>query len=374
LSTPDYGIYVHIPWCRVRCPYCSFVVERDKDVDWDAFVDSVLDEYTLRKADFGPHPKTIYLGGGTPSRMPPRVLRRLLHHLPSPMEPDGEVSLEANPEDVTARWLTNAIESGVNRLSLGIQTFNPGFARLLNRAHTVRQARDTVARVAAADLRSWSVDVIFALPGQTLDDLRVDIQAIIETEPPHVSLYGLTFEANTPYARARQRGQLEPPDDELWREMYDLLVHNLHQARLIRYETSNFACVGHQSEHNSSYWSDRPYMGLGPGAHGYAPDGRRWVNPRGIRPPGEPVDRGERPEALAQATDLILSTLRFAGGLDLHTLFTKTGFAIPQAAIDPLITNGLAEQHGFRIFLSEAGFPLGDAVVRHLTDALKSSG
>ena len=327
----------------------------------------------MRQADFGHQPSTIYLGGGTPSRMASAALNRLLRHLPNLSRPGGEVCLEANPEDVTDEWLAAAIEGGINRISLGIQTFNQRFARLLNRAHTVRQARETVARVARAGLRSWSVDVIFALPGQNLDDLLVDIQAIMETNPPHVSLYGLTFEPGTPFDRGRQRGQLKPPEDDLWREMYDLLVQTLHRAGLLRYETSNFARPGHQSEHNRHYWTDRPYMGLGPGAHGYAPDGRRWVNPEKVRSPGGPIDRGKRPDSLAQATDLVLGTLRFEEGLDLRALSTKTGFGIPQAAIDPLVDNGLVRQSGHCILLSEAGFPVGDALVRHLVQALKPS-
>src|SRR5690606_28964223 len=183
--------------------------------------DALLAEHARRAPEYGPRAETVFLGGGTPSRLPPAALRRLLAGLPR--ERGAEVTVETNPEDAEDAWLEAAAEAGVTRISLGLQTFDPARARLLNRASSVERARETARRGAAAGFRSWSVDLIFALPGQTLDDLEVDLGAVLETEPPHVSLYGLTFEPGTPFERARARGRLVPVRDELWRAMYDRL-------------------------------------------------------------------------------------------------------------------------------------------------------
>jgi len=346
-------------------------VEVDRDVPWDAFVDRVLLEHEQRRTAFAGQPRSVYLGGGTPSRMPPDLLPRLVSGLRP--RAGAEVTAEANPEDVTGDWLERAMEAGVNRVSLGLQTFDPRFARLLNRMSTVQQARETALRVAAAGLRSWSVDIVFALPGQGVEDLAVDLEAILEVEPPHVSLYGLTFEPGTPFERALQRGRFTPVDEEVWREMYLQIVAGLERAGLFRYEVSNFARPGHESVHNLLYWTDGPYLGLGPSAHGYAPDGTRWVNVRDVGHylrQDDPTDTVEVPTPEQQALDLLVAVLRGRSGLDLDHLARRTGHTVPDAVIDALVARSLLVRQGTRIALSDAGFPVADAVIRHLAARL----
>lgn len=367
-----YGIYVHVPWCRVRCPYCAFYVVPDRgDVPWEVFVDRLLAEYHDRRPAFGDAARTVFLGGGTPSRMPIPALTRLIAGLAR--EPGAEVSLEANPEDVDQPWLDGAIAAGVNRLSLGVQTLDPALARLLNRAHTVDQATALLGRVGRSGVRSWSLDLIFGVPGQTLADLRRDLEALLAYEPPHVSLYGLTIEPGTPFARGVERGTLIPAGDDLWREMYDHLVERLGQAGLDRYEVSNFARPGHESDHNRGYWHDRPYLGLGPSAHGYAPDGARWVNRKDLArylAGDDPTETRDGPSAEGLASERLISGMRAREGVDLDQLAHRTGLRPDANVVEALIRHGLLRREGPRIALALAGYPVADAVVVRLVDAL----
>ncbi len=371
LSANTWGAYVHVPWCKRRCPYCAFYVEVDRATPWEAFVDRVLREHAIRSPEFGERATTVFLGGGTPSRLPSAALARLVAGIPR--VPGAEVSAETNPEDASAEWLDGALEAGVNRVSLGVQTLDPRFAALLNRAASVREAAETLDRVRSAGFRSWSVDLIFGLPDQTLDDLRADLDRLLAYGPPHVSLYGLTIEAGTPFERAHAKGTLEPADEDLWREMYDLIVATLRSAGIDRYEVSNFAKAGHRSEHNRLYWSDRPYLGLGPSAHGYAPDGRRWHNVADVGRYlvlDDPTEASELPEGDARATDLLVSALRSVDGLDRAHLGRTTGRRIAAGTVESLVRGGVLREEGERIALTDSGFPLADGISARLADAL----
>ncbi len=366
MSAP-WGVYVHVPWCRHRCPYCAFFVDTDADPPFDAFVERVLAEYDARRGPFSTPPDTVFLGGGTPSRLPVDALARLITGLAPRV--DAEVTAEANPEDVDDAWLDGALEAGVNRISLGVQSFDPRVARRLGRGHTAPQARAVAARLAASPLRSWSVDLIFAVPGQTLAELDAELDAVAAIGAPHVALYGLTLEEGTPFGRLAERGALSPVDEDRWRAMYERVVTRLEEAGLRRYEVSNFARPGHESSHNRLYWSDRPYLGLGPSAHGYAPDGTRWVNVADVRAyldALDPTATSERPSPAEAATDLLISALRGRDGLDLDHLVARTGHDLPPAALAPLFAEGLLVARGRHIALGPAGYPVADAVIRHL--------
>ena len=370
------GIYIHVPWCRTRCPYCAFYVEPDRgDVAWQRFIDAVHREYALRRPLLEGPAATLSLGGGTPSRMPAELLTPLLS--PFDVLPGGEISVEMNPDDVEQGWLAAAKIAGVTRVSLGIQTFNPDFAHLLNRAHTVHQAHQVVQQVRSLGFRTWSIDLMFALPGQSLNDLALDLDAVLAEDPPHVSLYGLTYEPGTAFYRARAAGKLPQPPDHLWRDMYDLLVERLDRAGLYRYEVSNFARPGHESAHNQGYWSDTPYLGLGPGAHGYAPDGRRWMNIADAAvylSSADPTLHWDEPTPLSTATDHLVGGMRGIHGVHLERLKTRTGLHIKPSLLRGLIDGGMIAEKGARIHLTNDGFPIADAVVRKLVDGLAGGG
>jgi oxygen-independent coproporphyrinogen-3 oxidase len=358
-----YGVYVHIPWCRRQCPYCAFTISTRAERPHAAYTDAVLREWELRRALFRGKPSTVYFGGGTPSLAPPAEIARIIRAL-DPMD-GAEVSLEANPGDPLP--LAAFREAGVTRLSLGVQSFDPWVARRLGRGHDADDARRLVAEAQAEGFVSVSFDLIFAVPGQTIERFRADVDAVTSLRPDHVSLYGLTIEPDTPFARRRT----PPVDDDVWRTMYDTAVNVLGASGLSRYEVSNFARDGHRSRHNELYWRARPWAGLGVGAHAWRPDGTRTVNVAdtdAYLAAADPLASAERPAAAALAYELIWSTLRHVDGLDRAALRQRTGLDV---RIDPtLVRTGLLQESGATIRLTSAGFPLADAVTNRLADTL----
>lgn len=371
----DFGIYIHAPWCRTRCPYCAFNVTVDRAAPFAAWGEAVARHWAATAHAFPGACHSLYFGGGTPSLVPPAVIGAVIDALPA--GPGAEITLEANPGTLSAAALADYRAAGVNRVSVGIQTFNPHFARLLNRGHTVREAHALCRLVAEAELRSWSVDVIFALPGQRLSDLEVDLAAILALDPPHVSLYGLTFEPGTPFGRAADQGRLRPLDEESWRSMYDHTVETLEAGGWERYEVSNFARRGHRAVHNEAVWRGGPYAGLGPGAHGFEPDGHRTLNRADTAAwMQDPVEERVLPDREEAAIDLVLSTLRHRDGLPLATLRARCGREVAIASLAPLLSpptgEALLVHTGSHLRLTRAGFPLADGVVARVCAALTS--
>jgi len=373
--TAGHGLYVHIPWCRIRCPYCHFAVSPDRSSvgappPFDAFVAAVLREHARRAPEFPGPAATVFLGGGTPSRLPPDPLARLLAGLPRVAA--AEVSMEMNPEDV-AEALVPALDAGVTRVSLGVQTLQPHLARRIGRAHSQPHARTALAQVAASSAQSWSADLIFALPEQTLAELDGDLDALLDHAPPHVALYGLTIEPETPFHHAVAGGRMRAPTDEAWRAQYDRIVDRLAAAGLHRYEVSNFARPGHRSQHNLGYWTGRPYVGLGPSAHGLCPDGARYVNHPSVdawMAAPDPTAHREPPDPRRQAEDTLIAGMRWIGGVDLAALARDTGFAPSEAVTAGLVRGGLIARSGSSVHLVGDGWPLADGVVTRLVGAL----
>jgi len=361
----DWGVYVHVPWCRVICPYCAFAVVKDRPgTAFDGWADRVEREYVARRPEFPGEARTVYVGGGTPSRLPLPVIARVIDLFPRVS--DAEVTAEVNPEDVSAEGLAGLAAAGVNRVSVGVQSFLPRHLRRLGRPSPVA----ALAAVRAAGFRSWSADLMFGLPDQTLAELDADLDALLAADPPHVSVYGLTIEDGTPFARRAVRAA----DDDLWREMYDRLVARLAAAGLDRYEVSNFARAGQESRHNQGYWQDRPYMGLGPSAHGLAPDGSRWVNHRDLATwlaaPDATAER-EPPDPERQARDHLICGLRAREGVDLDAVAARFGQTVDPSELARLADAGFVARAGARVRLVGEGWPLADAVVARVIDALR---
>jgi oxygen-independent coproporphyrinogen-3 oxidase len=277
-------LYVHVPFCQRRCSYCDFSIAVRKHVPGSEYVDAVLSE--LRSADPGPGARgepldTLYLGGGTPSLLPAPDLTRLLTSLldaysSTPSLDDVEVTLEANPEDVspTAAGLWRA--AGVNRVSLGAQSFDDQVLQWMHRSHDAARIGDAVRTLRGSGIENISLDLIFALPEELQRDWERDLDHAISLLPSHISLYGLTVEPRTPLDRWISRGATTLPADERYAEEY-LLAHQRLTANGFQfYEVSNAARDGHRSRHNSAYWSGRPYVGLGPAAHSFDGQSRRW--------------------------------------------------------------------------------------------------
>lgn len=360
-----YGVYVHIPWCRLRCPYCAFAISTRADPPHRAYTDALLREWDLRRPLFAGRPSSVFFGGGTPSLCPPDELARILAYL-DPL-PGAEVSMEANPGDLPVP-LSAFRDAGITRLSLGVQSFDPKTARRLGRGHTSDDARALVAEAQRTGFGSVSFDLIFAVPGQTLAAFEADLDAVVALAPDHVALYGLTIEPDTAFARSRR----PPVDEDLWRAMYDAAAAGLAAAGLPRYEVSNFARPGHRSRHNEHYWRARPWAGLGASAHAWWPDGTRATNAADIDAylaAADPLLGTERPAPGALAYELIWSTLRHVDGVDRAALRARTGLDLH---VDPgLIRAGLLTEDEAFVRLTDAGFPLADGLSARLADALR---
>lgn len=366
----EYGIYLHMPWCASRCPYCAFYKEVDPSPNFSRWVEGIQRDFEHWRSKFPGRVHSIYFGGGTPSLAPVEIISSVLNTIPRDAE--TEITVETNPGTIGPQKLRQLCDIGINRLSLGIQTTIPHHARPLGRGHTVRQARDLLVSMAGLPLRSWSADLIFALPNQTLAELEHDIEVLLAAEAPHVSLYGLTIEEGTAFAEHAAKGLLVLPDDEQWARLYTYIQKTLTEAGLLQYEVSNFARPGHRSRHNHAIWRGGHYMGLGPSAHGFAPNGVRWVNPADINKWwSAPPPSGETVTPHEAAIDYLLSSVRHTDGCDLKYLSHSTGMRPHRHTIEQLIAAGLITHENHHLKLTATSFSLADGVTRKLCNSLE---
>lgn len=370
MSSPDWGVYVHLPWCRRRCPYCAFVLDTRPERPHAAYTEALLREWALRRGAYEGlgAPASACFGGGTPSLTPAGELARLVEAFG--VVAGGEVSMEANPGDLggdAAGTMAAWRDAGVTRLSLGVQSLDERVARRLGRAHEARDARRLVEAAQRGGFRSVSFDLIFGVPGQTLADLDHELGEALALAPDHVSLYGLTIEPDTAFGR---RG-VPAADEDLWRAMYERAVERLALAGLDRYEVSNFARAGHRSRHNEHYWRARPYVGLGVGAHGWQPDGVRTANGPDVDAylaAADPRGPSERPGPEDLAAELIGSTLRHVDGVDRALLRAHTGLDVRVPEV--LIRGGQVTLVEGRIVLAPVAFAVADLVASRLCGGL----
>lgn len=313
------GIYIHIPFCASRCIYCGFYSTTGLELR-QKYVDVVCKEMTMREVS-SPI-ETIYFGGGTPSQLTPEQLRQLFLYINKVYAPHvTEVTIEMNPDDVTPEYAETLSQLGVNRVSMGAQTFNDERLRFLRRRHSSSQVYDAVRILREAGICNISIDLMYGFPGETLDDFRRDIDAALALDVEHISAYCLMIEEGT----ALHRMGVEAADEETERAMYEILIDCLTAAGYEHYEISNFARPGYRSRHNSSYWNDTPYIGLGAAAHSYDGNCRSW-NVADIRAYIAAIERGELPteceelDADTKYNDRIATALRTRDGLNLGEL------------------------------------------------------
>ena len=323
-------LYIHVPFCARRCSYCDFAIAVRKQVPSDAYVAAVLREWAFWQTDpvwdASPDVETIYFGGGTPSRVTPAAIAQLVDQIAAdrPVESGAEVTLEANPDDVTLAGAQAWRTAGVNRVSLGVQSFDPRVLQWMHRTHTADQVPRAVDSIRCAGIQDLSVDLIFGLPSAQERDWPRDLERVFALEPDHVSLYGLTVEADTPLGRWTVRGEVTPVDEQIYAEEFLTADHALTAHGFEHYEVSNAARPGHRARHNSAYWRQAPFIGLGPSAHsGFATE-RRW-NVREWAAYERVVAAGKSPmegrelldDAAIGLEDLYLS-LRTSEGADLE--------------------------------------------------------
>ena len=330
------GIYIHIPFCRSRCIYCGFYSTTSLELR-QRYVDALCREMEIRSQRSevrGENIETIYLGGGTPSQLTFDQLRQLFIYInkvyPLPSKPGGaedrpEITIEVNPDDVTVEFAAVLQQLPVNRVSMGIQTFDDQRLHFLRRRHTARQAIEAVSILRAAGIRNISIDLMYGFPGETLADWEADIDAALALNVEHLSAYCLMIEEGTPLHRMLKQ---HTGDEETERQMYEVLIDRLTTAGYEHYEISNFARPGFRSRHNSSYWNGTPYIGLGAAAHSYDIRSRSW-NVADIRQYIEGMERGEHifeEELLDDDTrynDIVTVALRTREGINLNALSEK---------------------------------------------------
>jgi oxygen-independent coproporphyrinogen-3 oxidase len=366
--------YVHVPFCAHRCSYCDFAIAVGRDELRDRYVEAVAAEVaTLGR----PQPvDTLFLGGGTPSHLSAPQLERLLGALLRwlPPEPGHEFSVEANPDSLDADKVRLLADHGVNRVSLGAQSFHPHLLRALGRDHTADEVPRAVERVRAR-VANVSLDLIFGVPGQTLAEWRADLRRALALEPEHIATYGLTYEKGTPLWKEWRRGAVRPLDEAAERDLYACAMDTLESAGLEHYELSNFARPGRRCRHNGVYWANRAYFGFGMGAARYV-NGRREVNTRNLPTYLRRALAGESPTFQAEelspeerARETLALGLRRAEGVARPDFRAQTGFdldALTGAAIGRHVALGMLHDEATAVRLTCQGKFVADAVIAGL--------
>src|SRR6266704_2171793 len=367
-------VYLHVPFCRRRCSYCDFSIAVRKRIPAQEYVDAVLRELALVRPAKESGLDTLYLGGGTPSLLPPDALKTLLTSLRdafhvTPSRDDVEVTLEANPEDVTPESAEQWRRAGVNRVSLGAQSFDARVLQWMHRSHDAARIAAAVRALRGAGIDNISLDLIFALPAELSRDWSRDLDLACSLLPAHLSLYGLTVEERTPLARWISRGAATAPDDERYADEYLLAHARLAACGYRFYEVSNAARDGRRSRHNSAYWSGRAYLGLGPAAHSFDGRARRWNTPawdaycRALAAGQSAVDSEEVLSDEQRELERLYLALRTAEGLALSDL------PRPSPSFPVWVEQGWATIARGHVRLTPEGWLRLDALVRDLTGA-----
>lgn len=371
------GLYIHIPFCKSRCIYCNFYSTTHADMR-QRYVDALCREmemrYPLPSSAFGKELETIYLGGGTPSQLTIPQLKQLFLYInkvyPHSSLHTREVTIEMNPDDVTVAYAEVLHQLGINRVSMGAQTFDNERLHFLHRRHTSEQVAEAVSRLRAVGIQNISIDLMYGFPNETIEDWQRDIDAALALNVEHISAYCLMIEEGTPLWKWKKVNGEWAMDEELERQMYELLIDKLTAAGYEHYEISNFAKPGYRSRHNSSYWHDIPYIGLGAAAHGYDGEKRYW-NVADIKQYIENIEQGIIPceeEIIDEDThynDQITVALRTSDGLDLTTLSDcHRHYCLREA--QRYIDDGLLTIANNRLSLTRKGLFVSDYVMSSL--------
>jgi oxygen-independent coproporphyrinogen III oxidase len=368
--------YVHVPFCVHRCGYCDFTVVAGRDDLISAYLEALSCE--LARLETPQSVETLFLGGGTPTHLPERSLERLLDLVREwfPLVPGGEFSVEANPVGLSPAKLALLAAAGVNRVSLGVQSFDAPTLATLERDHSPDLARQTVEAVRDR-FPECSVDLIFGVPGQTLANWQGTLETAIALEPTHLSAYGLTFEKGTAFWGRRLKGELASIPDELERAQYELAMELLPTRGFGQYELSNYARTGHESRHNATYWANGPYFGAGPGAARYV-KGTRETNHRStttwIRSTLAGSTALSSQETLTcedRARETLMLGLRRTAGVFFEAFWRQTGMSL-DAIAEPLLARRMLRDclivDEERIALTPSGRCVADSVIAALWD------
>ncbi|MEY3124992.1 MAG: hypothetical protein RLZZ573_1512 [Pseudomonadota bacterium] len=366
-ALPPLSLYVHLPWCIKKCPYCDFNSHEmaRHEVPEQRYVDALMaDLEAALPLIWGRTVHSIFIGGGTPSLFAPATIDRLLGEIRARLrlEPDCEITMEANPGTFEKDRFKAFRHAGVTRLSIGVQSFNDGHLKALGRVHDRAQALAAVEEAAGA-FDTFNLDIMYALPGQTLEEVGQDIGTALQFAPPHISIYQLTIEPNTYFAKYPP----SVPEDDTAYAMLDLITERTGLAGLDRYEVSAYARQGHRCFHNLNYWQFGDYLGIGAGAHSKISFAHRVVRQVRLREPRLYMERALAGNALAQVEEVsraelpfeyMLNALRLRGGFGLRDFSERTGLPITaiEASLNEAERKGLIERDFARVRPTVRGF------------------
>lgn len=367
------GIYLHIPFCKKRCIYCDFF-SSTRNEKKATYIEALCQELELRR-DYLDEERieTIYFGGGTPSQLAKEDFERIFSSLYKiyPISPEAEITLEANPDDLSPEYIHMLRTLPFNRLSIGIQTFNENTLKLLQRRHTAQQAIEAFTRCREAGFHNISIDLMYGLPGETMESWEKDLQQALEMKPEHISAYHLIYEEGTPLWKLRQQHQVEEVEEDLSVSLFTTLIHRLKEHGYQHYEISNFSLPGFHSRHNSSYWTGKKYLGCGASAHSYNGHSRQW-NVASIEKYIQGIEQ-KKPEYEIEELDLytryndfVITTIRTSWGMPLSKLKSDFGDSLYQYCLrmaQPHLKQGKLEITNHVLRLTESGIFVSDGIM-----------
>ncbi|MBM7633771.1 radical SAM family heme chaperone HemW [Geomicrobium sediminis] len=368
------GLYVHIPFCKQICHYCDFNKVLVKNQPVDTYVSALLTEGRLRLRGNTYHSNTIYIGGGTPTALSANQLDQLftnLHKAGISWDEASEVTLEVNPDGVTTEQLKVVRAHGINRLSVGVQTFDTTLLETIGRTHSVADVHALLEKARGLGFNNISIDLMYALPGQTEDSWLQTVDRAIELQPDHISAYGLKIEPKTQFHNWQKSGQIIAMDQDDEADLYELLINKLEKAGYFQYEISNFAKSGKESRHNLLYWENESYLALGAGAHGYV-EHERYQNigpiPHYLKAieneelPTRKVDRISKNEQMEEEMFLGLRLRKGVSQANFDRKYEVTMQSVYGEAIERLLRDELVEWNDDCLRLTERGQLLGNEV------------
>lgn len=370
------GLYIHVPFCAKRCTYCDFFSNTEMNYK-EPYVNAIIKEMEIRKTYTGGEPlETIYFGGGTPSQLAAGDFERIFAaiHRHFSVSEDAEITLEANPDDMTPEYVGLLRSLPFNRVSMGVQSFKEEDLRFLNRRHNREQALQAVALCKENGIHNISIDLIYGLPGQTLQQWKTNLDEAIRLDIPHISAYHLIYEEGTALYKLMQAGKIKQTEEDLSVSLFSTLINRLTEAGFLHYEISNFARPGYLSRHNSSYWTGKKYLGLGPSAHSYDGANRQWnisslpLYLKGISEEKPDIEREEL-DVNTRYNDFIITGLRTMWGVcltDIRRLFgeAKADYCLKMAA--PHLKLGRLLREEDRLKLSPEGIFISDGIMSDL--------
>ena len=370
------GLYFHIPFCASRCSYCGFFSTTNLEMQ-DRYVSALCREMDLRESYIKDacDINTIYVGGGTPSQLSERNLKRLFGHIADKgmlraNGKDMEITLECNPDDVNERFCQALQALPVNRISMGVQTFSDKRLRFLHRRHTATEVYRAIRLLRGIGIENISIDLMFGFPDETIDEWRNDVEEAISLNVEHISAYSLMYEEGTKLYRQLENGEIKKVNEETERLMYETLIEELSNAGYEHYEISNFARHGYRSRHNSSYWQAIPYMGIGAAAHSYDVTSRQW-NVADITKYIKAIEQGnvpfeyERLDANTRYNDLITTALRTKEGISLQDIEPPyRDYLVSNAK--KAIANGFLRIDNDQLHLTRDGLFISDDIMSDL--------